>query len=142
MGIAQRETGPSVEVAKVTEIPVGTMKRVTAFGEHILLSNVAGKIYATQNDCGHQRASLARGTLDGSIVTCPLHGAKFDVTTGRNVGGVQMRYPPEVMQKLPPEMIEMFKRTGEIISDIDIRPLKTYKVSVVGGAVHVERAES
>jgi nitrite reductase/ring-hydroxylating ferredoxin subunit len=139
MDMTQREVGPSVEVAKVAEIPEGTMKRVTAFGESILLSNVGGKIYATQNDCGHQRASLARGTLEGSIVTCPLHGAKFDVTTGRDVGGVQMRYPPELMQKLPPEMIEMFKRTGEIISDIDIRPLKTYRVSVVGDAVHVQR---
>jgi nitrite reductase/ring-hydroxylating ferredoxin subunit len=142
MGMTLREASMSVEVARVADIPEGTMKRVTAFGEHILLSNVGGKIYATQNDCGHQRASLARGTLEGSIVTCALHGAKFDVTTGRNVGGVQMRYPPELMQKLPPEMIEMFKRTGEIISDIDIRPLKTYRVSVVGGAVQVERVES
>src|SRR5690348_16954417 len=58
-----------VEVAKVSEIPTGTMKRVTAFNEHILLSNVGGKIYATQNDCGHQRASLARGKLEGNIVT-------------------------------------------------------------------------
>ena len=64
----------SIEVAKVSEIPVGTMKRVTAFNEPILLSNVGGKIYATQNDCGHQRASLARGKLEGNIVTCPLRG--------------------------------------------------------------------
>jgi nitrite reductase/ring-hydroxylating ferredoxin subunit len=142
MVMTQREASTSVEVARVADIPEGTMKRVTAFGEGILLSNVGGRIYASQNDCGHQRASLARGTLEGSIVTCALHGAKFDVTTGRNVGGVQMRYPPELMQKLPPEMIEMFKRTGEIVSEIEIRPLKTYRVNIVGDAVHVERVES
>jgi nitrite reductase/ring-hydroxylating ferredoxin subunit len=62
----------SVEVAKVTEIPVGSIRRVTVFDENSLLSNVGGKFYATQNDCGHQRASLARGTLEGSVVTCPL----------------------------------------------------------------------
>jgi nitrite reductase/ring-hydroxylating ferredoxin subunit len=134
-----RDLDLSVDVAKVTEIPVGAMKRVKAFNENILLSNVGGKIFATQNECGHQRASLSKGSLEGSIVTCPLHGAKFDVITGQNVGGVQMRYPPEIMQKLPAEMIEMFKKTGEIISDIEIEPLKTYRVNVVGDVVYIGR---
>lgn len=129
----------AIEVAKIAEIPVGTMKRVTAFNEHILLSNVGGKIYATQNDCGHQRASLARGTLEGSVVTCPLHGAKFDVTTGVNVSGIQMRMPPEMMQKLPPEMIAMFQRTSEIVSDIEIRPLRRYKVEMKGDSIYVDK---
>ena len=129
----------AVEVAKIGEIPIGTMKRVTAFNEHILLSNVGGKIYATQNDCGHQRASLARGTLEGSVVTCPLHGAKFDVTTGVNVSGIQMRMPPEMMQKLPPEMIAMFQRTSEIVSDIEIRPLRRYKVEMKGDSIYVDK---
>ncbi len=131
----------SIEVARTGEIPVGTMKRVSAFNEHILLSNVDGKIYATQNDCGHQRASLARGTLEGNVVTCALHGAKFEVTTGRNVGGLQMRMSPELIQKIPPEVIAMFQKTSEIISDIDIRPLKTYKVEVRGDAICVGREE-
>lgn len=129
----------SIEVAKISEIPVGTMKRVTAFNEHILLSNVGGKIYATQNDCGHQRASLARGTLEGNIVTCPLHGAKFDVTTGVNVAGIQVRMPQEMMQKLPPEMVAMFQRTTEIISDIEIRPLRRYKVEMKGDSIYLDK---
>jgi nitrite reductase/ring-hydroxylating ferredoxin subunit len=129
----------SLEVARVSEIPVGTMKRVTAFDESILLSNVGGKIYATQSDCGHQRASLARGTLEGGIVTCALHGAKFDVTTGKNVGGIQMRMSPEVMQKIPPEIIAMFQKTSEIMAEIDIKPLRTYKVKVKGDSIYLDR---
>jgi nitrite reductase/ring-hydroxylating ferredoxin subunit len=129
----------SVEVAKISEVPIGTMKRVTAFNEHVLLTNVGGKIYATQNDCGHQRASLARGKLEGSIVTCPLHGAKFDVTTGRNVEGIHMGMSPELMQKMPVEVVTMFQNMGEIMADIDIRPLKTYKVEVKGDAIYVDK---
>jgi nitrite reductase/ring-hydroxylating ferredoxin subunit len=133
------DSNMSVEVARVSDIPVGTMKKVTAFNESILLSNVGGKIYATQNDCGHQRAPLSKGTLKGSIVTCPLHGATFDVTTGRNVGGVQMRMSPELMQKLPPEVVGMFQKTGELMADINILPLRTYKVEVKGGTVFLDK---
>ncbi len=127
-----------VEVAKLGEIPLGTMKRVKAFDTNVLLSNVRGKIYATQDGCGHQRASLSRGTLDGEIVTCPLHRAKFNVTTGRNTSGIQMSMPPELMQKIPPEVMAMFQKTGEIIADIDIQPLKTYKVVVKGDSIFLD----
>jgi|SRR5713101_6536557 nitrite reductase/ring-hydroxylating ferredoxin subunit len=128
-----------IEVARKAEIPEGTMKRVTAFNEHILLSNVGGKIYATQNDCGHQRASLARGTLQGNIVTCPLHHAKFDVTTGRNIAGVEMIMSPDMVKKLPPDIVAMFQKTGEIMSDIDIRPLRTYKVEMKGDSIYLSK---
>jgi nitrite reductase/ring-hydroxylating ferredoxin subunit len=77
--------------------------------------------------------------LEGGTVTCPLHGAKFDVVTGKNVAGVQMRMSPDLMQKLPPEMIAMFQRTNEIVSAIEIRPLKRYKVTVKGDSVYLDR---
>ena len=44
------------------------------------------------------------GTLEGKLVTCPLHGAKFDVTTGENVEGIHMAMIPELMQKMPQEV--------------------------------------
>ncbi len=129
-----------VEVAKITEIPLGSMKKVRAFDQDILLSNVDGKIYATSNRCGHSNASLARGTLQGKVVTCPLHGAKFDVTTGKNLLGPQMSMPPEVMQKLPPEFLAMMKQTAEIVSEIQSEPLKTFSVTIKGVSVFLEGA--
>jgi nitrite reductase/ring-hydroxylating ferredoxin subunit len=108
-----------VEVAKLSEIPVGTTKRVRALDQDVLLSNVAGKIYATQNACGHMRASLARGTLEGSVVTCALHNAKFDVTTGKNVGPIRPGLP-------------------QIVAEIEVEPLKTYEVEVKDGSVYLQ----
>jgi nitrite reductase/ring-hydroxylating ferredoxin subunit len=125
------------EVVKLSEILEGKMKHVKAFGEDILMSNVAGTIYATSNRCGHQNASLAKGTLTGHSVACPLHAATFDVRTGKNLTGPQMMMSAEVMQKLPQEMLAMFKKTGEILSEIEVTPLKTYPVSVKGNSVFV-----
>ena len=127
-----------VEVAKITDIPPGSMKRVRAYDQDILLSNVDGKIYATSNRCGHSNASLARGTIQGKVVTCPLHRATFDVTTGKNLSGPQMSMPPEVIQKLPQEFLAMMKNTADIIADIQVEPLKTYKVAVRGVSVFLE----
>jgi nitrite reductase/ring-hydroxylating ferredoxin subunit len=127
-----------VEVAKVTEIPPGSMKRVRVYDQDVLLSNVDGKIYATANRCGHSNASLARGSLQGKVVICPLHGAKFDVTTGKNLSGPQLSMPPEVVKKLPQEMLDMMKNAADIISEIQVEPLKTYKVDIRGTSVFLE----
>jgi 3-phenylpropionate/trans-cinnamate dioxygenase ferredoxin subunit len=76
-----------VEVAEVSEIPAGTMKSYLVGIWQVLVANVDGKFYAMKNTCTHEEQSLSQGTLTGKIVTCPLHGAKFDVTTGKNVAG-------------------------------------------------------
>jgi nitrite reductase/ring-hydroxylating ferredoxin subunit len=131
----------SKEVAKLSEIPVGKMKHVKAFDEDILLSNVNGTIYATQNRCGHQNASLAKGTLNGHVVTCPLHAATFDVRTGKNLTGPQLMMSQEIVQKLPQEMLVMFKRTGEILSEIDVQALKIFVVDIQGDSIFVSRPE-
>jgi nitrite reductase/ring-hydroxylating ferredoxin subunit len=55
----------------------------TKMGENeILLAKVDGKIYAIDNACGHLAYPLNEGRLDGHVVTCIWHGARFDVRTG------------------------------------------------------------
>ena len=56
-------------------------------GQHILLCKIEGKYHAVSNVCSHARVLLSEGRLRGSIVTCPLHGARFDVTSGQCLGG-------------------------------------------------------
>ena len=72
----------SYTVAKTSEIPEGDCKAVTVDGEAIALFNVDGKFYATEDTCKHRGGSLGKGTLNESIVTCPLHGWTYDVTNG------------------------------------------------------------
>jgi nitrite reductase/ring-hydroxylating ferredoxin subunit len=58
------------------------MKSVSVSGEHIVICNVEGKFYAMHDQCTHEYYPLSGGTLDGKRLTCLLHGACFDVTSG------------------------------------------------------------
>ena len=70
-------------VGKASDISPGKMKKVTADGKEILVVNVDGIYCAIDDTCTHAGASLSEGILDGSVVTCGWHGAKFDCKTGK-----------------------------------------------------------
>jgi 3-phenylpropionate/trans-cinnamate dioxygenase ferredoxin subunit len=74
-----------IEVAKIEELKSGTMKMVIAEGREILLARVGDKYYATDDRCPHMKGDLSQGKLEGTVVTCPVHGSQFDVTNGRAV---------------------------------------------------------
>jgi nitrite reductase/ring-hydroxylating ferredoxin subunit len=56
-------------------------------GTRIAIAKVDDAFYAFGDICTHQGCSLAEGQLDGTTVTCPCHGSKFDVTTGEVIRG-------------------------------------------------------
>lgn len=55
-------------------------------GREIAVFNVAGKFHAIDNTCTHVGGPLCEGEIDGFEVTCPWHGAVFDVTSGQALG--------------------------------------------------------
>jgi nitrite reductase/ring-hydroxylating ferredoxin subunit len=75
-----------MKVARLGEIAVGQGKLVETGGKEIALFNVGGAIHAIDNSCTHVGGPLCEGELDGTEVTCPWHGAIFDVTTGAVLG--------------------------------------------------------
>jgi nitrite reductase/ring-hydroxylating ferredoxin subunit len=73
-----------VTVARVEEVPPGTVKAVTAGEEPIALANVDGSFYATQGKCLHLKGPLGEGKLKDCLLRCPWHGWTYDVRTGKN----------------------------------------------------------
>lgn len=73
------------KVATRQDIAPGTARCVHADDASIALYNVDGRFYATDDECSHAEASLSDGWLEDEEITCPLHGAVFDVTTGKNL---------------------------------------------------------
>ena len=64
------------------DIPEGSMTTTKVGTREILLAKVDGRIYAIDNACGHSGYPLDKGKLEGYVVTCRWHDAKFDVRSG------------------------------------------------------------
>ncbi|MGC1872805.1 MAG: Rieske 2Fe-2S domain-containing protein [Acidobacteriaceae bacterium] len=71
-----------IEVAALEQIRPEAGSRFLVADKEMAIFNVDGKICAIADTCPHAGGSLGMGKLDGAIVTCPVHGMKFDVTTG------------------------------------------------------------
>ena len=72
-------------VARVDEVPPGTLKTVQVGEEAIALANVDGELHAVQNACIHLEGPLGEGRLEGARLSCPWHGWQYDVRTGKNM---------------------------------------------------------
>ena len=71
-----------VTVARVGEIPVGGVKVVRVDDQPIALFHLDDGYYAMDDLCTHDGGPLAEGALEGTVIECPRHGARFDVRTG------------------------------------------------------------
>ena len=78
--------GQLIKVAEANDIPPGTAKAVEAEGHRIALFNSGDGYYAIDGVCTHRGGPLSEGEVNGTVVTCPLHGATFDITTGDVLG--------------------------------------------------------
>ena len=74
--------GEFVRACRLSEVPAGGMRGVKVRGKEILIANIDGEAYAIGDICTHLRGRLHDGTLEGTVVECHNHGAKFDVTDG------------------------------------------------------------
>ena len=81
----------------VSDVPAGTGLLV---GEAAVFG-VAGGLCATQAKCTHRQGPLSEGKLEGSTVTCPWHGAQFDVCSG-----ALLRGPAQAPVKTYPVRVE------------------------------------
>lgn len=98
-----------VAACAVTELPPGEVVQVAATPP-VAVYNVDGEFYATDDTCTHEVSSLAEGYVDGDVIECAYHFAKFCI------------------------------RTGAVLSFPATRPLGTYPVKVVDDTVFVDVA--
>lgn len=77
-----RETPAFEPLLPTTELPLGTMRRVSRGDLDILLAHTSRGVFATDDRCPHMAAPLSIGELDDCIIACPLHEGRFDLVSG------------------------------------------------------------
>jgi nitrite reductase/ring-hydroxylating ferredoxin subunit len=76
-----------VTVAEKAALGPDSVIGVTVGKLDIAIYNVGGELYATDNICPHADGYLHYGYLEGETIECPLHGARFEVKTGKGIDG-------------------------------------------------------
>lgn len=104
---AEAQTGTWVNVFALSDLEPGTLKSARLNGTDVVIANVDGELYALEDMCSHEEYPLSDGDLEGKEVECMLHGARFDVCSGKAT-------------RLPA-----------------VRPVKTYDVEVRDGDIYV-----
>jgi 3-phenylpropionate/trans-cinnamate dioxygenase ferredoxin subunit len=81
-----------VPAAATSELANGAMKAIDIDGQELLLAKIDDTYFAVARRCTHMAENLCDGKLDGRVVTCPRHGAKFDLTNGKAVGKAKLMF--------------------------------------------------
>mgnify|MGYP003465659840 CR=1 FL=1 len=124
-----------VQAIKADEIAPGGMKNVELEGRELVICNIDGRFYAIERRCGHMNAPLEKGTLDGKVITCAMHSAQFDATTGEALSGP---VPRDFGSETPPPRLGQFLMTvGSLMAHIRTDSIRTYRTKVESGAVWV-----
>lgn len=66
----------------ISQLQPGQMKALRVGSEPVVVYNIDGEFYATQDECTHAGGPLSTGDLEGQEIVCPLHFSCFDVTDG------------------------------------------------------------
>ncbi len=96
------------KLADLADIAPGKSLKVSAGGKSILICNSADQIFAVANRCSHAEEPLECGRIRNGWISCPTHGARFDLETGAAMN--------------PPAK----------------DPIETFRVRIVDGAIEVE----
>jgi nitrite reductase/ring-hydroxylating ferredoxin subunit len=125
----------NVPAIRAEMIAPGGMLAVTLEGREIVICNCEGTFYALARRCGHMNAPLEKGTLEGTILTCPLHCARFDVTTGQVLAGPVPAYLGQ--DPAPPRVEQRLRNEALLMAHIHTEPLAVYPAHVHDGWVIV-----
>ena len=99
-----------IKVATLENCPPGSLYSVMMGMDPVVLANVDDTIYAVLDRCSHEDLPLSDGEMEGTVLVCQYHGARFDITSGAPRG-------------LPA-----------------VRPVKTFPVEVRDDGIYVQKS--
>jgi nitrite reductase/ring-hydroxylating ferredoxin subunit len=109
-------------LGSLADLPEGAMKPSKLDGQPVLMARMEGQVFVMANHCGHMRTLLHQGRLEGTTVTCPLHGSQYDVETGKVLREAQLKRP-------------LRSADGKPLEKLKTEPRRTFDVRLEGDAI-------
>ncbi|MDT8433158.1 MAG: Rieske 2Fe-2S domain-containing protein [Anaerosomatales bacterium] len=81
----------SIDVLGTDDLQDGQMTAVKSGGHDFLVARVGEEYFVSDKRCPHLKGNLSKGTLEGTVVTCPLHHSQFDLRDGSVVRWTDLR---------------------------------------------------
>lgn len=100
-------SGEFVRFCAVSEVPAGAKKHAKVNDVWVLVCNVNGRLYAVSGICSHQAKPLWNGRVRHCKITCPVHGARFDLETGEALDLPATRPIPTYKVRVVDDWIEV-----------------------------------
>jgi len=75
-----------IKVATLEDCPPGSMCSVMVGMDPVVMANLDGTVYAVMNRCSHEDLPLSDGEVEGDLIACHYHGARFDLASGAPKG--------------------------------------------------------
>jgi nitrite reductase/ring-hydroxylating ferredoxin subunit len=97
--------GELLKICDLDDLKEGEMLKVEILGCDYIVIKLGEDVFVMDGACTHEWADLSKGTLDGDILTCPLHSGQFNI------------------------------RTGEVVREPPTFPLQTYNAKIIGNEV-------
>jgi len=101
-----------IQVLDITDIELNRSVSVNLNGKNILICNTEEGFFAVQDMCTHALIPLCGGLIQGTLISCPLHGAVFDL------------------------------KTGEVMAPPAFEDLKTFKLKIEGTLISIQNPET
>jgi nitrite reductase/ring-hydroxylating ferredoxin subunit len=135
----QLEQHQFVNASDIKDVPLGKMKHVEIEQKEILLANSGdGEVYALCDRCSHMNAPLSMGTLNGKVVICPMHGARFDITTGKKIAEPMAPDPSKFPEPIPESLQKVFARSAQIMSKVKTYDQPIYETKIEENTIKVK----
>lgn len=77
------------KIATTSDVNADKVLKANANGQSVLVAKVGDQYCSVANKCPHMGLPMAKGKLENGVITCPFHGSKFEMCTGKNVKWVE-----------------------------------------------------
>ncbi|MPZ48351.1 MAG: Rieske 2Fe-2S domain-containing protein [Dehalococcoidia bacterium] len=121
--------------------PRGSLQWITAGDIDFCVTRIDGAVRVVEDRCPHMAVPLSYGAIEGCVVTCPQHRARFDLSdyslvTAPIMGGGNREAATAAAAPIDPEAAARAARRSQMMASVRTKPLVVFAVLQRDGNIY------